>query len=76
MTLMKMSHPESGHFFTQVPERRDTWVGYPRTGVSEWIVLTHCTDTRCGCFWCGNVLPLLVLLNLTLGGEQDFLMSQ
>ena len=49
----------------------------PRTGVSDRIVLTHCTDTRCGCVWCGNVLLLFVLSNLVLGGGgKDSLMTK
>ncbi len=47
----------------------------PRTGVSERIVLSHFKVTSRGYTWCGNVFLLFVLLNLTLGGKQDFLMT-
>jgi hypothetical protein len=49
----------------------DEWVS-PRTGASERIVLVHCTGTRRGCAWWGNVLLLLVLKNLALGGGPGF----
>jgi hypothetical protein len=40
----------------------------PRTGASEWIVLTHCTDTRPHCAWWGNGAP--DCFEMVLGGSQ------
>jgi hypothetical protein len=65
------SEDVSGYFFFSL---RCRWKGggidgrvIPRTGTSEWIVLSHFTDTRRGCTWCGNTFLLFVLLNLTVG---------
>jgi hypothetical protein len=41
----------------------------PRTGVSEWIVLTHCVGKRPGYDWWGNGFLLIVLKNLVLDGS-------
>jgi hypothetical protein len=41
--------------------------GEPRTGVSERIVLTHCSDTRPYCDWWGN--GALACFEKSLGGS-------